>query len=176
MSQAPDTFPNYEPETVFQAQVFIDNPAGEAIKNLYNEKTLKYLRSVEVAAPYPFPYGFFLGTTSGDGDNLDCFVLTNRAIDRGETVTVEPIGVMEVVENGETDHKVIAQLAGEKAHVDDGAKDCLTAFIYDVFSDRPDKHMVVGNFLSQQEAIQLVIASKDSEAGTTHDNTRYNEV
>lgn len=159
-----------------QAQVFIDNPAGYAIKNLYNEKTLEYLRSVNVAVAYPFPYGFFLNTTSGDGDNLDCFVITDRNIRQGEIVTVEPIGVMEVTENDKTDHKVIAQLAGEDAIVNDELKDHLTRFIYDVFSDRPNKHMLVGNFLGRTEAIQLLLSAQDSVDATIPSDTHYNEV
>jgi len=160
----------------FPYQVFIDNPAGQAIKHLYNEKTLEFIRSVEVAAPYPFPYGFFLNTTSGDGDNLDCFVLTTTPIIRGQTVPVEPIGVMEVIENDEIDHKIIAQLEGESARFDDEIKDTLACFIYEVFSDRPDKHMIVGNFLDRAEAIQMILTAKDSNDICPPNKARYYEV
>ncbi len=176
MTHFHDTISGHESEPPFLAQVFIDNPAGRSTKNLYNEKTLEYLRSVEVAASYPFPYGFFLGTTSGDGDNLDCFIITNRDIDQGETVTVEPVGVMEVIENDETDHKVLAQLVGEHTDIDQSTKDRLTQFIYEVFSDRPDKHMTVGNFLGQQEAVRMVLAAQDSEDTVTPDNANYDNV
>ncbi len=56
-------------------EVFIENEAGFDQKNLYNEKTWEYNKTVPVSRKYPFPYGFILNTTSGDGDNLDCFII-----------------------------------------------------------------------------------------------------
>ncbi len=57
-------------------KVYIQNEAGSNLKHYHNEKTLILKRTVEVSRPYPFPYGFILDTTSADGLNLDCFVIT----------------------------------------------------------------------------------------------------
>ena len=59
-------------------KVFIENESGTDQKNVYNEKTLEYKKTVTVSRKYPFPYGFILDTTSGDGDNLDCFIITEK--------------------------------------------------------------------------------------------------
>ena len=69
-------------------QVFIENPAGTNIKHTFNEKTLEPIRTDTVAAKYPFPYGFILQTTSGDGDNVDCFVITERELTTGAVGSV----------------------------------------------------------------------------------------
>ena len=67
-------------------KVFIENEAGSNQKNLYNEKTLEYRKTVGVSRKYPYPYGFILETTSGDGDNLDCFILTEKKLKTGSIV------------------------------------------------------------------------------------------
>jgi hypothetical protein len=46
-------------------RVFIENESGSKRKNIYDAHTLAHLRTVEVSAAYPFPYGFVLGTISG---------------------------------------------------------------------------------------------------------------
>ena len=79
-------------------KVFIENEAGSDQKNLYNEKTLKYKKTVTVSKKYPYPYGFIIDTTSGDGDNLDVFVVTNKKLNRGQIVECDPIGLMEQIE------------------------------------------------------------------------------
>jgi len=56
-------------------KVFIENEAGTNLKNIFNEDTLDFRKTVQVSAEYPFPYGFILDTKSGDGDNLDCFMI-----------------------------------------------------------------------------------------------------
>lgn len=61
-------------------KIFIENEAGSDQKNLYNEKTLEYKKTVTVSRKYPYPYGFALDTTSGDGDNVDVFVITDQKI------------------------------------------------------------------------------------------------
>jgi inorganic pyrophosphatase len=60
--------------------VFIENPAGTAFKHCFDEKR-RVLESVRaVSRPYPYHYGFVLNTNAADGDNLDCFVLTQRKL------------------------------------------------------------------------------------------------
>ncbi len=70
------------------------------------------MRTVEVSAAYPYPYGFVLGTTGGDGDAVDCFVLTETPLRSGSIVECEPVGLLEQIEDGGVDHKVLAVLAG----------------------------------------------------------------
>lgn len=62
--------------------------------------------------PYPANYGFIPGTRmrkdeGGDGDALDVFVLCN-ARPSGTVMEVEPIGIIELLDAGERDDKVIA--------------------------------------------------------------------
>ncbi len=61
-------------------RVLIENEAGSRTKNTYDERTLAFVRSAQVSAAYPFPYGFAVGTKSGDGDAVDCFVLTDEPL------------------------------------------------------------------------------------------------
>lgn len=92
--------------------VFIENEAGSRAKNIYDDRSLVYQRTVEVSRAYPYPYGFVIGTRSGDGDCVDCFVLTDAALPSGSTVECDVVGLLEQVEDGEIDHKVLAVQAG----------------------------------------------------------------
>ncbi len=137
-------------------KVFIENEAGKNIKNIYDEKTLYFKKSVEVSAPYPLPYGFVLETTSGDGDNLDCFILTNKAIKGDQVVNVEAVALLEMYEDDELDHKVIARIKGDVIDLNDATKQKLVDFLQVVFSHIPNKYMEVGNFLDADVANELV--------------------
>lgn len=59
-------------------------------------------------AAYPFDYGFAPQTLWDDGDALDVVVLTTWPLDPGILVAVRPVGMMEIVDEGESDNKVIA--------------------------------------------------------------------
>ena len=133
-------------------KVFIENEAGSDQKNLYNEKTLEYKKAVKVSRKYPFPYGFILGTTSGDGDNLDCFIVTKQELKTGQTVECEPVGLMEQIEDGKEDHNVLARLKGENGEIGDKVKKELTEFVLHVFDHKPGKVVKVGRFLGKEDA------------------------
>ena len=141
-------------------KVFIENEAGTNIKNLFNEETLEYRKSVEVSADYPFPYGFLLNTKSGDGDNLDCFVLTNKPLKSREIVEIEPIGMFEEIEDGEEDHKILAVLAGESWEIDEKLEQTFNDFSAKVFSHLPGKKKVIGRFLGKEDAMRLIESSQ----------------
>ena len=133
-------------------RVFIENEAGSRRKNIYDERTLAHLRSVEVSAAYPFPYGFVLGTVSGDGDAVDCFVLTETVLASGTTVECEPVGLIEQIEDGEIDHQVLAVPRGSEARLDDTAVAAIKAFIAGVFAHVPGKRMDIGRLLDRSAA------------------------
>lgn len=56
---------------------------------------------------WPYNYGFFPGTLGGDGDTLDAIVLSSNPLKQGQEVMVKIIGMMEVVDRGEEDNKII---------------------------------------------------------------------
>lgn len=139
-----------------RVRVFIENESGSNIKSVHDEKALRLLRTVEVARPYPFPYGFVLDTTNDDGDNLDCYVLTERALRRGDIVECEPIGLMEQLENDEQDHNILATLPGESMLVCDEVRTRLTDFVLHVFDNIPGRAVRAGRFLGDSEAWALI--------------------
>ncbi len=65
-------------------KVFVESEAGSNQKKLYDEKTLAYKRTMSVSRAYPYPYGFILDTTNVDGDNLDCFIITDTRLESGK--------------------------------------------------------------------------------------------
>ena len=133
-------------------KIFIENKAGTDKKNLYNEKTLEYKKTVTVSRKYPYPYGFVLGTTSGDGDNLDCFVITEKKLKTGDIVECEPIGIMEEIEDSKEDHNILTRLVDEEVSMNEKIKHDLTEFVSHVFDHRVGKVVKVGRFLDKQKA------------------------
>jgi inorganic pyrophosphatase len=151
-------------------KVFIENVAGSNQKNLYNEKTLEYRKTVTVSRNYPYPYGFILDTTSGDGDNLDCFVITDSKLEVGKVYECEPVGLMEQMESSwskenesvmEEDHNILACLTDEQVEITDVIKSKLTEFVSHVFDHIEGKVVEAGSFLGKEAAEQEIKKTKD---------------
>lgn len=66
------------------------------------------------SAPYPFDYGFAPQTLWEDGDALDIVLLTTFPLQTGILVRVRPVAVMEMIDDGESDYKVIGVPADDK--------------------------------------------------------------
>ncbi len=137
-------------------KVFIENEANSNQKNIYNEKTLEYEGNVTVAGKYPYPYGFILNTTGGDGDNVDCFVITNRTLKSGEIVEVETMGMIEQTEDGEIDHKILGRLLSEAVTVDNQVVENVRTFANEIYADKPEKMMIVGELLGKAVADEYI--------------------
>ncbi|MCB9815512.1 inorganic diphosphatase [Candidatus Nomurabacteria bacterium] len=65
-------------------------------------------RVMHTAQDYPFDYGFVPQTLFDDGDALDVVLVTTYPLTPGILVKARPIGIMEMVDGGERDDKVIA--------------------------------------------------------------------
>lgn len=65
-------------------------------------------RVMHTSQDYPFDYGFVPQTLFDDGDALDVVVLTTYPLAPGILVKVRPVAIMEMVDGGERDDKVVA--------------------------------------------------------------------
>jgi inorganic pyrophosphatase len=90
--------------------VIIEIPMGSRVKYELDKETglIKYDRVLYSPMHYPANYGFVPQTLWDDGDPLDVLVLGQEALVPGCIVDVRPIGVLDMVDGGEGDAKVLA--------------------------------------------------------------------
>ena len=68
---------------------------------------------------FPYAYGFIPGTLGGDGDPLDVFVLSSpHPLKQDNVVDVRPIGMIDLIDQGQEDYKIIAVPVGDEAYQD----------------------------------------------------------
>lgn len=150
------------PETI---QVFVENERGSTIKHLHDEKRLQLTGTMPVSRPYPFPYGFVLNTTAPDGDNVDCFVLTRTTLCPGEIVECKSVALMEQIEDGLVDHKILAVLVNDARPLPHLPVSELSEFVTHVFDHIPGKVITVGEFRSREDAEQYLHQCADGGGG-----------
>ena len=90
--------------------IIVEIPKGSHNKYEIDKETglIKLDRVNYSSAAYPFEYGFAPQTLWDDGDALDVVLLATNPIPPGILVTVRPVGLMEMTDDAESDHKVIA--------------------------------------------------------------------
>ena len=143
-------------------EVFIEAEAGSPDKHIFNETTFDHLGIRTALLPYQYPYGFIPGTTGGDGEALDSYIITGKPLAVGSRVTCEVVAVLEFYEGGELDHKLISVLPGESPSVDSSVRDCLAEFILGIFKKFPDIEVAVGELKPRQAALDLLRRSRSS--------------
>ncbi len=65
-------------------------------------------RVMHSAQDYPFDYGFVPQTLCGDGDALDVVLITTYPLMPGILVKARPVAIMDMIDGGEEDNKVVA--------------------------------------------------------------------
>ncbi len=85
-------------------------PAGSFTKYEINAEHGQLIvdRYVSMPVRYPANYGSVTSSAGGDGDPLDALVMTREAIYPGAVIRVKAIGVLRMIDDGETDDKLIA--------------------------------------------------------------------
>ncbi len=93
-----------------EINVIIEIPKGSNNKYEIDKTTglIKLDRANYSAAPFPYDYGFVPQTLWDDNDALDVIVLTTFPLQTGILVQVRPVAVMEMIDSGESDYKIIA--------------------------------------------------------------------
>lgn len=96
--------------------VIVEIPRGSNNKYEIDKETglIKLDRANYSTAPYPVDYGFAPQTLWEDDDALDVAILTTWPLDVGVMVKVRPIAVIEMIDDGESDFKVVAVPADDR--------------------------------------------------------------
>lgn len=100
------------PEEVAAA---IEIPKGDKVKYELDKATgfLRVDRILYSSVVYPANYGFIPRTLGDDGDALDILVLMQEPVVPLSVLRVRPIGMMDMLDQGQHDEKIIA------VHLDD---------------------------------------------------------
>ncbi|WP_127090402.1 inorganic diphosphatase [Aquabacter cavernae] len=94
-----------------EVNVVIEVPiGGEPIKYELDKEsgTLFVDRFLYTPMRYPGNYGFIPHTLSGDGDPCDVLIANTRPIIPGAVISVRPVGVLVMEDEGGEDEKIIA--------------------------------------------------------------------
>jgi inorganic pyrophosphatase len=96
--------------------VIIEIPKGSENKYEIDKETglIALDRANYSAASYPFDYGFVPQTLWEDNDPLDVVVLSTFPLHPGILVEVRPVAVMEMIDDGESDYKIIGVPAEDR--------------------------------------------------------------
>jgi len=143
-------------------KVCIEVVAGSRDKNFYDERTLEYKETRQVSQPYPYPYGFIIGTRGQDGDSIDCYIITRDELKPGALVECVPIGLLEQFEGEELDHKVLACIPSQEVEPDLELWQELRDFISAIFARFPEIKVKVGPILPREKALEYIQAHLES--------------
>ena len=96
--------------TAEEMNVIVEIPKGSNNKYEIDKETglIALDRVMYTAQDMPFDYGFVPQTLWEDGDPLDVVILTTYPLHPGILVKVRPVGMMDMVDDGESDVKIIA--------------------------------------------------------------------
>jgi inorganic pyrophosphatase len=143
----------------------IEIPRGTKAKYELDKASgmLRLDRVLSSSMYYPANYGFIPQTYCGDRDPLDILVISQVKIETMCVVESKVIGVMQMLDGGEADDKIIAVCAGDPSirHINDISElpPHTLAELRNFFEDYKkleNKTVVIDNFLGREDALRIV--------------------
>lgn len=152
----------------------IEVPLGGVNKYEY-DKTLKVFRldrTLYSPVHYPGDYGFIPSTLASDGDPLDVLVLVDNASFPGCLIEVRPIGVLEMLDQGVRDEKVLAVVNNDPRYFEvSNYTDIYTHILreiehfFSIYKDLEGKRTKTIAWHDHQEARRVILESRERFGG-----------
>jgi len=165
---------NIGPDAPEQFQAIVEIPKGSKVKYELDKHTgfLRVDRVLYSSVFYPANYGFIPQTLGDDHDPLDVLVLMQEPVIPLSILNAKPIGMMHMLDQGESDEKIIAVATDdpeyrEYSHISElppHRLEELSTFFAD-YKKLERKEVTVEEFLGPDEARQQIRESM----------VRYNE-
>lgn len=152
-------------------EVIVEIPKGSRNKYELDKESgrIKLDRVPRVSAAYPGDYGEIPGSHGQDGDPLDVLVITRFPTFPGCIIEARPVALLEMVDSGENDEKVIA--VPEKDPYFDSWKDLgdipealkkEISYFYATYKElEPGKHMEVKDWKGVKVAEEMIQKSME---------------
>lgn len=146
-----------------ELNVIIEIPKMSRIKYELDKETGLIMLDRVLYSPmhYPANYGFVPQTLWDDGDPLDVLVMTHEALVPGCLVKARPIGVLDMVDGGDHDAKVLAVPINDPRYrnlkdLNDLEPHLLEEIkhFFKVYKDLEKKEVVVTDWRNKAEAVK----------------------
>lgn len=150
---------------VDELNTIIEVPKLSRVKYELDKDTglIKFDRVLYSPMHYPANYGFVPKTLWHDGDPLDVLVLGHEALIAGCLITVRPIGVLDMIDGGDGDAKVLAVPTEDPRYkntkdIKDLEPHLLSEIqhFFKVYKDLQNKKVEVGEWKGADEAAKVV--------------------
>ena len=148
-----------------EVNALIEIPRGSRAKYEIDKQSglIKLDRVIYASMYYPLNYGFIPQTMGEDHDPLDIVVLTQVSVVPMCLIPSKVIGVMQMVDRGEADDKIIAVAADDPSvsnyndinDLPEYLKSELTHF-FENYKTLENKKVVIDQFLSRERAFKII--------------------
>lgn len=154
--------------------VVVEIPKGSHNKYEYDEETgvFKLDRVLYSPMHYPLDYGFIPQTRSEDGDHLDMLIIGSDPLFTGCVADVRPIGIMNMIDSGEPDAKIIGvQVKNPRYNAIKDISDLETynphmlkeiAHFFKVYKDLEGKSTEIQGWKGKDAAIAEIVKSQEA--------------
>jgi inorganic pyrophosphatase len=153
------------PEAPRVVNAIIEIPKGSKVKYELDKQSglIKVDRVLHSSVVYPHNYGFLPRTLCMDGDPMDILVLMQEPVYPGCYLRAKPIGLLRMLDQGESDDKIIA------VHMDDPEVNTYTDIkglpehrlkeikrFFEDYKKNEAKDVLVEDFLGAEDAMRCI--------------------
>lgn len=126
-------------------------------------------RMLFTATRYPADYGFIPETHADDGDPLDALALVTEPTFPGCHITIKPIGLFVMEDQGKDDHKVLGVPVGDPVWREAETLDDVPAHLlselehfFAIYKDLEDKKTAVKGWRDTDEAMATIQRAREA--------------